>query len=146
MTPVEVRNPAWLLTPGYGTFCSGGVRLGSRARTVEADGYDFQPVYTELLITNRGTKTPIQTDGRWVVGHANSWMNNFGELRRNTERRRSCAEFYLALAATTIAACSFIRHAWYTHRWDTRPPGPASDNPAHYPLADALSSTTSVHI
>jgi len=37
-------------------------------------GYDYQLVYTDLAereitprITKRGTKTPIQTDGRWVV-------------------------------------------------------------------------------
>jgi hypothetical protein len=47
-------------------------------------------------------------------------MNNFGELRRNTERRCACTAFYLALAATTITVCSLIRRAWYTHRWDTR--------------------------
>jgi hypothetical protein len=43
-------------------------------------GYDYQPVYTALAereitprITKRGTKTPIQTDGRWVVERTNSW-------------------------------------------------------------------------
>lgn len=51
-----------------------------------------------------------------------------------------------ALAATTVAVCSLIRRAWYTHRWDTRPASLASDNCSHYPLADAPSSTTSVHI
>ena len=60
-------------------------------------GYDYQPVHTALAerairprISKCGTKTPIQTDGRWVVERTNSWMNNFGKLRRNTERRRAC--------------------------------------------------------
>ncbi|MGW3952886.1 IS5 family transposase [Streptomyces sp. NPDC004752] len=90
-------------------------------------GYDYQPVYTDLAereitprITKRGTKTPIQTDSRWVVERTNSWMNNFGKLRRNTERRRICTEFYLALATAIITVRSLIRRAWYTHRWDTR--------------------------
>ncbi|MGH4035271.1 IS5 family transposase [Actinomycetota bacterium Odt1-20B] len=94
-------------------------------------GYDYQPVYTDLAergvtgrITRRGTKTPIQTDGRWVVERTNSWMNNFGKLRRNTERRRICTEFYLALATTIITVRSLIRRAWYTHRRDTRPASP----------------------
>ncbi|GAA3599806.1 hypothetical protein GCM10022295_93590 [Streptomyces osmaniensis] len=74
-------------------------------------GYDYQPVYTGLAerditprIAKRRTKTPIQTDGRWVVERTNSWMNNFGKLRRNTERRRVCSEFYLALATAIIRA------------------------------------------
>ncbi|TLQ48092.1 IS5 family transposase [Streptomyces marianii] len=94
-------------------------------------GYDYQPVYTDLAereitprITKRGTKTPIQTDGRWVVERTNSWMNNFGKLRRNTERRRACTEFFLALATAIITVRSLIRRAWYTHRWDTRPASP----------------------
>ncbi|MFF6791705.1 IS5/IS1182 family transposase [Streptomyces filamentosus] len=94
-------------------------------------GYDYQLVYTDLAereitprITKRGTKTPIQTDGRWVAERTNSWMNNFGKLRRNTERRRVCTEFYLALATAIITVRSLIRRAWYTHRWDTRPTRP----------------------
>jgi hypothetical protein len=51
-------------------------------------------------------------------------MNNFGKLHRNTERRRSCAEFFLALATAIITVRSLIRRAWYTHRWDTRPRSP----------------------
>ncbi|MER6076557.1 IS5/IS1182 family transposase, partial [Streptomyces sp. NPDC001817] len=53
-----------------------------------------------------------------------SWMNNFGKLRRNTERRRVCTELYLALAMAIITVRSLIRRAWYTHRWDTRPRSP----------------------
>ncbi|MFE2600558.1 IS5 family transposase [Streptomyces sp. NPDC059396] len=94
-------------------------------------GYDYQPVHTALAereirprISKRGTKTPIQTDGRWVVERTNSWMNNFGKLRRNTERRRACTEFFLALATAIITVRSLIRRAWYTHRWDTRPRSP----------------------
>ena len=59
-------------------------------------GYDYQPVRADLdghgitgRITQRGTKTPIQTDGRWVIERTNSRMNNFGKLRRCTERRRA---------------------------------------------------------
>ncbi|SCF60178.1 hypothetical protein GA0115256_104710 [Streptomyces sp. DconLS] len=90
-----------------------------------------RPVHTALAereirprISKRGTKTPIQTDGRWVVERTNSWMNNFGKLRRSTERRRACTEFFLALATAVITVRSLIRRAWYTHRWDTRPRSP----------------------
>ncbi|MGW3174642.1 hypothetical protein [Streptomyces sp. NPDC001153] len=50
-------------------------------------------------------------------------MNSFGRLRRNTERSRIRAEFYLALATAIITVRSLIRRAWYTRRWDTRPAG-----------------------
>jgi hypothetical protein len=94
-------------------------------------GYDHQPVHTDLAereitprVTKRGTKMPIQTDGRQVVERTNSWMNNFGKLRRDTERRRARTQFYLALATAIITVRSLIRRAWYTHRWDTRPTSP----------------------
>ncbi|MGX1977119.1 transposase [Streptomyces kronopolitis] len=94
-------------------------------------GYDYQPVYADLAergitgkITARGARTPVQADGRWVVERTNSWMNNFGKLRHNTERRRPCTEFYLALATAIITVRSLIRRAWYTHRWDHRPRTP----------------------
>jgi hypothetical protein len=93
--------------------------------------YDYEPVYTDLhereitpRIAKRGVQTLIQADGRWVVERTNSWMNNFGKLRRNTERRRICTEFYLVLATAIITVRSLIRRAWYTHRWDTRPTSP----------------------
>lgn len=91
-------------------------------------GYDYRIVYEDLAqrqitprIAKRGQQTPIQADGRWVVERTNSWLNNFGKLRRCTERRRECVEFYIALAAALVTIRSLIRRAWFTHRWDTRP-------------------------
>jgi transposase len=94
-------------------------------------GYDYRCVHEDLAtrgitarIAKRGEKTPIQADGRWVVERTNSWMNNFGKLRRCTERRRVCVEFYIALAAAVITIRSLIRRAWILYRWDTRPHSP----------------------
>ncbi|MFF1628782.1 transposase [Streptomyces sp. NPDC058272] len=94
-------------------------------------GYDYQPVRVDLAergitgrITQRGTTVPIQTDGRWVCERTNAWMNNFGKLRRCTERRRVCVQFYLGLATAIVTVRSLIRKAWHTHRWDTRPRKP----------------------
>ncbi|GGV20184.1 hypothetical protein GCM10010260_70340 [Streptomyces filipinensis] len=42
----------------------------------------------------------------------NSWMNNFSKLRRCTERRHVCVEFFIALAAAIITIRSLIRRAW----------------------------------
>lgn len=94
-------------------------------------GYDYRTVHQDLTdrgiearIAPRGTKTPIQTGGRWVVERTNSWMNNFGKLRRCTERRKAAVEFFLALAATIITVRSLIRRARPLYRWNTRPHSP----------------------
>ncbi|MFD0532318.1 IS5 family transposase [Kitasatospora arboriphila] len=94
-------------------------------------GYDYRPVHDGLAdrridarIAARGAKTPIQTGGRWVVERTNSWMNNFGKLRRCTERRKAVIQFFLALASALIIVRCLIRRAWTLYRWDTRPRSP----------------------
>uniref|UniRef100_A0AAU2W5A3 IS5 family transposase n=1 Tax=Streptomyces sp. NBC_00008 TaxID=2903610 RepID=A0AAU2W5A3_9ACTN len=94
-------------------------------------GYDYHMVHDDLAargidasIAARGAKTPIQTGGRWVVERTNSWMNNFGKLRRCTERRRAAIEFFLALAAAIITVRYLIRRSWPLYRWNTRPRNP----------------------
>ncbi|MFG2915096.1 IS5 family transposase [Kitasatospora sp. NPDC048298] len=94
-------------------------------------GYDYRVVHDDPAarridahVASRGAKTPIQTGGRWVVERTNSWMNNFGKLRRCTERRRAAIEFFLALAATIITVRCLIRRAWPLYRWNTRPRNP----------------------
>jgi transposase len=94
-------------------------------------GYDNNPTRTLLAaaglsaqIATKGTPAPIQVGKRWVVERTNSWMNNYGALRRTTERHQDRLEFYLTLATILITTRSLIRRAWYTHRWDTRPPRP----------------------
>jgi hypothetical protein len=94
-------------------------------------GYDYRPVHDELVdrrietrIAPRGVKTPIQSGGRWVVERTNSWMNNFGKLRRCTERRKAAVEFFLALACTVITVRCLIRRAWTHYRWNARPRSP----------------------
>ena len=72
-------------------------------------------------IARRGEPAPIQVGKRWVVERANSWLNDFGKLRRCTERRRSCVDAYLALAAAIVIIRALRRAAWYRYRWDDRP-------------------------
>ncbi|MFJ2260182.1 IS5 family transposase [Streptomyces sp. NPDC087844] len=86
-------------------------------------GYDYSMVHQDLharqisgKITGRGAKIPIQTGGRWVVERTNSWMNNFGKLRRCTERRKAPIEFFIALASAIITVRSLIRRAWTLYR------------------------------
>lgn len=95
--------------------------------SLDAD-YDYSMVHQDLQtrgvigqIAERGAKTPIQAGGRWVVERTNSWMNNFGKLRRCTERRRAPVEFFIALASALITLRCLIRRARTLYRWDTRP-------------------------
>ncbi|MDX2562833.1 IS5/IS1182 family transposase, partial [Streptomyces sp. TX20-6-3] len=105
--------------------------LPQRPRLGLDAGYDYRPVHDDLAergidarITPRGEKVPIQVGGRWVVERTNSWMNNFGKLRRCTERRRSAVEFYIALACVFVTVRYLIRRAWTRYRWETRPRTP----------------------
>ncbi len=94
-------------------------------------GYDYRPCREGLQdrglhgeIASRGTPAPIQVGRRWVVERTNSWLNDFGRLRRCTERRRACLDAYLALAAAIVTLRALRRAAWYLYRWDTRPRSP----------------------
>ncbi|TFV55615.1 IS5 family transposase [Geodermatophilus sp. DF01-2] len=100
--------------------------------TVHLDaGYDYRPCREALeergltgQIAHRGQPAPIQVDKRWVVERTNSWLNDFGKIRRCTERRRHCIDAYLALAAAIVTIRALLRAAWHLYRWDTRPRSP----------------------
>jgi hypothetical protein len=57
---------------------------------------------------------------RWAVERTNSWLTNFGQMRRNTDRRRTHRAAQLNLAITFIIAVKLVKHA---RRYDaiTRP-------------------------
>jgi hypothetical protein len=81
-------------------------------------GYGDRGVYAELSpggisapSAPRGGLTPVQAEGRWVVGRTNSWLNNFGGVRRCTARHRDRVAFFLALASALITVRSLIRRA-----------------------------------
>jgi hypothetical protein len=59
-----------------------------------------------------------------VIERTNSWLNDFGRLRRCTERRQACVDAYLALAAAIVTVRTLRRAAWYRYRWDSRPRTP----------------------
>jgi transposase len=97
--------------------------------TVHLDaGYDYRPCRKDLdqrglhgQIAHRGEPAPIQVGRRWVVERTNSWFNDFGKLRRCTERRQQCVDAYLDLAAAIITIRALLRAAWLLYRWDSRP-------------------------
>ena len=100
--------------------------------TVHLDaGYDHRPARQALAardlagqIAHRGESAPIQVGRRWVVERTHSWLNDFGRLRRCTERRRDCIEAYLCLAAAIVTIRALRRAAWRIYRWDDRPRSP----------------------
>jgi transposase len=100
--------------------------------TVHLDaGYDYRPCREALderglrgQIAHRGEPAPIQVGRRWVVERTNSWLNDYGKLRRCTERRRDCLDAYLALAAALVTIRALLQAAWYRYRWDGRPRSP----------------------
>jgi transposase len=100
--------------------------------TVHLDaGYDYRPCRAELAtrglhakISHRGKPAPVQVGKRWVVERTNSWLNDYGRLRRCTERRRCCVEAYLNLAAAIVTLRALLRAAWFRYRWDARPRSP----------------------
>ena len=131
--PANIRDHT-LLPPTLNRYASLEKDLGPlpmRPRLSLDAGYDYRVVHDGLADKNidarivpRGAKVPIQTGGRWVVERTNSWMNNFGRLRRCTERRRAIVDFFLAVASVIITMRCLIRRAWTRYRWDTRPRTP----------------------
>ena len=125
------RNDSALLRPTLeclARFDHGlGVGLPPRI-TVHLDaGYDStktRALLTELgcawVISRKGF--PLQAGRRWVIERTNSWhTRGFKKLAICTERRTQVIEAFIALANAIIITRRLIAHAWYTHRWDTRP-------------------------
>lgn len=91
-------------------------------------GYDGKPSRDVLTdhdmigeIAKKGIPSPIQVGKRWVVERTHSWMNNYGKLRRCTDRDATIVDFYLHLAAAFVTVRCLIQAARHTHRWDNRP-------------------------
>ena len=94
------RNDIKLLDPTLEAVAANG--LLADIETLHLDrGYDYPAIrrrLTELgiddhVIQRRGTKTPgkkqpLNLGLRWIVEATNSWWSNYGQLRRNTDRRR----------------------------------------------------------
>ena len=91
-------------------------------------GYDSESTRERLwsrglirVISEKGKPAPLQATKRWVVERTHSWMNNYGKLRRCTDRDATVVDFYLHLAAAFVTVRCLIQTARHTHRWDTRP-------------------------
>ena len=72
-------------------------------------------------IARKGVPAPIQAGKRWVIERTHSWMNDYGKLRRCTEKSGSIVDFYLYLAAALVTLRMLIRRVTSRYRWDGRP-------------------------
>ncbi len=120
------RNDIRMLIPTIEAVAAAGLHLD--IDTLHLDrGYDY-PVVREWLagfglddldIQQRGTKEPgrpqpVRLGLRWIVEATNSWWSNYGQLRRNTDRRRRHRHTALCLATTMLIVGKLIdwRNRW----------------------------------
>lgn len=63
----------------------------------------------------RRMKQPINLGLRWAVERTNSWLSNFGQLRRNTDRHPKHRQAQIALAVALIITIKLID---WNDRWN----------------------------
>jgi transposase len=116
------RNDVRMLVPTIEAIADAG--LLTDIDTLHLDrGYDYPIVRQRLAafglhdldVQRRGTKElgknqPIRLGLRWIVESTNSWWSNYGQLRRNTDRRSRHRHAALCLATTVLIVGKLIDH------------------------------------
>ena len=117
------RNDVRLLGPTIDDIAGRGLLVD--VDTMHLDrGYDFPKIRRELnaaglddLVIQKRRRPgdadrpmPMQLGLRWIVEATNSWLSNYGQLRRNTDRRLRHRHAALCLAATIMIVVKLI--AW----------------------------------
>ena len=116
------RNDVVLFEP---TVAAAGA-LAAEVETLHLDrGYDCGPVNTvaaahgidDIVCARRrphgtaASNTAVPLGMRWAIERTNSWLSNFGQLRRNTDRKPRHRLAQLALAiALIITVKGLIKH------------------------------------
>lgn len=124
------RNDVMLLEPTLDDIAANG--LFDDIGTLHLDrGYDSGAVRDRIErygifdyeIQKRGTKIPgvkkqpLRLGLRWIVEATNTWWSNYGQLRRNTDRRNRHRHAALCLATTVLIVGRLLD---YRNRWDPR--------------------------
>jgi hypothetical protein len=128
------RNDLKLLLPTLDDVARSG--LLEEIETLHLDrGYDYPKVRAQLVDrglddlniqrrAKRGdsglVKQPLRLGLRWVVEGTNSWLSNYGQLRRNTDRRTRHRHAQLCLVVALLVTAKLID---WRDRWspDSRP-------------------------
>lgn len=129
------RNDLTLLEPTLDAVAATGLLSDIELLTLDR-GYDYPVVrtrlagygLTELDIQKRGTKPPPGTPQRitlglrWIVEALNSWMSNYGQLRRSTDRKMVHRYAAISLASTVLMTARLIgyRDRWSPAAWPIR--------------------------
>ncbi len=122
------RNDVAMLIPTVQAVADAG--LLADIDTLHLDrGYDYPIVrqrlaafgLDDLNVQRRGTKEPgkkppVRLGLRWIVEATNSWWSNYGQLRRNTDRRSRHRHAALCLATTVLIIGKLIDHR---NRWSS---------------------------
>jgi hypothetical protein len=121
------RHDVRLLEPTLADVAAGGLLVD--IGTLHLDrGYDSGAVrrwladagIVDVNIQLRGTKVPgvkrqpVRLGLRWIVEATNSWWSNYGQLRRNTDRRNRHRHAALCLATTILIVGRLLD---YRERW-----------------------------
>lgn len=125
------RNDSILLAPTLDDL--GGRGMLEEIQTIWLDrGYDSyltrerlaeRDLTDAVIATKRkpGSKTPKTNQPmglRWPVERTNSWLSNFGQLRRNTDRKQPHRIAQIALAITFLLTAKLID---WRNRWSPAP-------------------------
>lgn len=127
------RNDIKLLEPTLADIDRVG--LLADIETLHLDrGYDYPKVRNQLQALgltdvniqprrprNSGqSKPPLRLGLRWIVESTNSWLSNYGQLRRNTDRKTHHRHAALCLVTALIITTRLID---WKNRWnpETRP-------------------------
>jgi transposase len=128
------RNDIKMLGPTLDDVARSG--LLEEIETLHLDrGYDYPKIRIQLAdrglddlnIQRRAkpgdssvVKAPLRLGLRWVVEGTNSWLSNYGQLRRNTDRRSRHRHAQLCLVTALLITAKLID---WRDRWspDSRP-------------------------
>lgn len=115
------RNDVKLLEPTLDSIAAHGLLID--VDTMHLDrGYDYPKIRRQLnaaglddLVIQRRRQPsdgdrpmPMRLGLRWIVEATNSWLSNFGQLRRNTDRRTCHRHAALCLATTILITMKLI--------------------------------------
>src|SRR5215207_1909074 len=121
------RHDVRMLEPTLDDIAAAGLLVD--IETMHFDrGYDSPAVrerragygLTDAIIQRRGTKLrgrkkqPVRLGLRWIVEATNTWWSNYGQLRRNTDRRTHHRHAALCLATVVLIVGKLIT---WRDRW-----------------------------